>query len=54
MQVMEVTGVSKGPRVGTWAARVWEFKILHPTASAADCVAWLRKEAAAARNEQLM
>jgi hypothetical protein len=44
-QVMAELRLPKGPQVGEASARVLDWQLAHPAASAEDCRAWLRTQA---------
>lgn len=46
VQVMAELRLLKGPQVGAASARVLDWQLAHPAASADDCRAWLRSQAA--------
>ncbi|KAK9834830.1 hypothetical protein WJX81_002031 [Elliptochloris bilobata] len=43
-EVMAELRLPKGPQVGAASARVLDWQLAHPTASAEDCRAWLRSQ----------
>ena len=44
-QVMAELQLPKGPQVGAASARVLDWQLAHPAATADDCRAWLRSQA---------